>query len=291
LVDRRGQETTLIARPAAYEDPKVSPDGRALAFVEANGDRSDIWLYDLARTTSTRLTFESDNFYPTWSPDGRRVAFTSRRIGAADIFSVAADGSGGVTTVYRSPLLSFPGSFTPDGRTLLFRQTNPVSGFDILAVDVADSASDARNVLHAPFNETAPALSPDGRLLAYVSDETGRNEVYLRSFPGGEGRWAVSIDGGSEPVWRRDGRELFFRNGTGLYAVTVESAGGAAPRIGHVVLLFQGPYARNGRWAAYDAMPDGRQFVMVRNDATSVQLQVATRWAALLSAPTGAEGR
>jgi len=291
LVDRRGQETELIARPGAYQDPKVSPDGKLVAFSEGNGDRSDIWLYDLARTTTTRLTFESDNFYPTWSPDGRRVAFTSRRIGAADIFSVAADGSGGVTTVYRSPLLSFSGSFTPDGRTLLFRQTNPVSGFDILAVDVADSASDARNVLHAPFNETAPALSPDGRLLAYVSDETGRNEVYLRSFPGGEGRWAVSIDGGSEPVWRRDGRELFFRNGTGLYAVTVESAGGAAPRIGHVVLLFQGPYARNGRWAAYDAMPDGRQFVMVRNDATSVQLQVATRWAALLSAPTGAEGR
>jgi len=158
-------------------------------------------------------------------------------------------------------------------------------------VDIADSAPEARNVLHAPFNETAPALRPDGRLLAYVSDETGRNEVYLRSFPGGEGRWAVSIDGGSEPVWRRDGHELFFRNGTGLYAVTIESAGGTAPRLGQVVLLFQGPYARNGRWAAYDAMPDGRQFVMVRNDATSVQLQVATRWTTLLSASTDAEGR
>jgi Tol biopolymer transport system component len=291
LVDRRGQETTLISRPGAYQDPKVSPDGKLVAFVEGSGDHSDIWLFDLARTTTSRLTFESDNFYPTWSPDGKRVAFASRRIGPADIFSVAADGSGGVATVYRSRLLSFPGSFTPDGRTLLLRQTNPASGFDILAVDLADSASEARTVLQAPFNETAPALSPDGRLLAYVSDETGRNEVYLRSYPSGEGRWAVSIDGGSEPVWRRDGRELFFRNGTGLYAVTIESSGGAAPRIGQVVVLFQGPYARNGRWAEYDVMPDGNHFVMVRNDATSVQLQVATRWTALLSAPADAQGR
>lgn len=92
-------------------------------------------------------------------------------------------------------------------------------------------------------------------------------------------------------MWRRDGRELFFRNGTGLYTVTIESDGGAAPRIGNVVLLFKGPYARNGRWAEYDAMPDGNHFVMVRNDATSVQLQVATRWTDLLSAPSGAEGR
>ena len=291
LVDRKGQETTLIARPGAYQDPKVGPDGKLVAFAEASGDRSDIWLYDLARTTTTRLTFESDNFYPTWSPDGKRVAFTSRRSGPADIFSVAADGSGGIATLYRSPRLSFPGSFTPDGRTLLFRQTRPSTGFDILALDLADSASEARPVLQAPFNETAPALSPDGRLLAYVSDETGRNEIYLRRYPSGEGRWAVSIDGGSEPVWRRDGRELFFRNGTGLYAVTIEFDAGAAPRIGHVVLLFQGPYARNGRWAEYDAMPDGNHFVMVRNDATSVQLQVATRWTDLLSSPADAEGR
>jgi len=291
LVDRKGQETTLIPRPGAYQDPKVSPDGKLVAFAEASGDRSDIWLFDLARTTTTRLTFESDNFYPTWSPDGKRLAFTSRRIGGADIFSVAADGSGRVATVYGSRLLSFPGSFTPDGRTLLFRQTNPSSGFDILGVDLADSTAKARTVLQTPFNETSPALSPDGRLLAYASDETGRNEVYLRPYPSGEGRWAVSIDGGSEPVWRRDGRELFFRNGTGLYAVTIESAGGAAPRIGQVVLLFQGPYARNGRWAEYDVTPDGNHFVMVRNDATSVQLQVATRWTALLSASANAEGR
>jgi eukaryotic-like serine/threonine-protein kinase len=291
LVDRRGQETTLIARPAAYEDPKVSPDGPLLAYAEESEGRRDIWLYDLARTTSARLTFESDNFYPTWSPDGKRVAFASRRSGPSDIYSLPADGSGRLDTLYQSGLLSFPGAFTPDGRTLLFRQTHASSGFNILARDFADSGSNARTVLQTPFNETAPALSPDGRWLAYASDETGRNEVYLRRYPSGEGRWSVSIDGGSEPVWRRDGGELFFRNGTGLYAVTIGSAGGAAPRIGHVVLLFQGPYRRNGRWAEYDVMPDGNHFVMVRNDATSLQLQVATRWTDVLAPPADAEGR
>ena len=293
LVDRTGQEKTLVSRLEAYDDVKFSPDGRLLAFSQATGDNRDLWLYDIARATPTRLTFESDNFYPTWSPDGKRIVFGSRRASPADLYSVAADGSGSVKPVYTSPLLDFPGTFTPDGRTVLFRQTNPTTGFDILAVDVADSLHVARVVLQTRFNEMSPALSPDGKWMAYVSDETARNEVYLRQYPVGEARWAVSVDGGSEPVWRRDGRELFFRNGSGMYAVSVESApGAAAPHIGKVTLLFSGPYARNDRWADYDVTPDGRQFVMVRNDASTAQLQVATDWTSLLSArPTGAGGR
>ena len=293
LVDRSGQEKTLISRLEAYDAAKFSPDGRFLAFTQATGDNRDLWLYDIARATPTRLTFESDNFYPTWSPDGKRIAFGSRRTGPADVYSLAADGSGSVQSVYASPLLDFPGTFTPDGRTILIRQTNPTTGFDIVAVDVADSLHVARVVLQTRFNEMSPALSSDGKWMAYVSDETGRNEVYLRQYLTGEARWAVSVDGGSEPVWRRDGHELFFRNGNGMYAVSVEPGpGAAAPHIGKVSLLFSGNYVRNDRWAAYDVTPDGRQLVMVRNDVSTVQLQVATDWTALLSArATGAGGR
>ncbi|HSQ31238.1 MAG TPA: protein kinase, partial [Gemmatimonadaceae bacterium] len=285
MVDRNGRERTLISKLEAYDNVKLSPDGRMLAFDQGTAEKRDVWLYDIARTTSTRLTFESDNFYPTWSPDGKRIVFASRRKSPADLYSVAVDGSGPPQTVIAGPLLEFPGTFLPDGRTFVYRQTNPTTGFDILSVQLGDSVPTARVVLQTKFNEMAPTLSGDGKWLAYVSDETGRNEVYLRRYPTGESRWAVSVDGGSEPVWRRDGRELFFRNGSGLYAVSVESdAAATAPRIGRVTLLFNGQHVRNVRSADYDVTPDGREFVMVRDDASSVQFQVATDWTALLPA-------
>ena len=276
---------------SSYDDVKLSPDGRLLAFDYGTSEKRDLWVYDIARTTSTRLTFESDNFYPTWSPDGKRVVFASRRKSPSDLYSVTADGSGQTQTVVAGPLLEFPGTFSPDGRTFVFRQTDPMTGFDIFAVQLGDTVHTARPVVRTRFNEMAPAISPDGKWLAYVSDETGHNEVYLRRYPAGESRWAVSVDGGSEPVWRRDGRELFFRNGAGMHSVTIESdAAGTAPSIGRVTLLFNGPYVRNMRWADYDVTPDGREFVMVKDDASSVQLQVATDWRSLLSTAASSTG-
>ena len=291
MVDRTGRERTLVSKLESYDDVKLSPDGRLLAFDYGTSEKRDLWVYDIARTTSTRLTFESDNFYPTWSPDGKRVVFASRRKTPSDLYSVAADGSGQTQTVVAGPLLEFPGTFSPDGRTFVFRQTDPMTGFDIFAVQLGDTVHTARPVVRTRFNEMAPAISPDGKWLAYVSDETGHNEVYLRRYPAGESRWAVSVDGGSEPVWRRDGRELFFRNGAGMHSVTIESdAAGTAPSIGRVTLLFNGPYVRNMRWADYDVTPDGREFVMVKDDASSVQLQVATDWRSLLSTAASSTG-
>ncbi len=280
LVDRSGSERQVVPESGPYQDARYSPDGRDIALTVGEFNHSDIWHYSVARATMSRLTFESDNFYPVWSPDGRYIAFTSRREPPSALLWMPADGAGTPTVLEHAGVLSFTGSFTPDGRTLVFRRTDPKSGFDVWSVRVDTAAAKPVPLLVTPFNETAPAVSPDGRLLAYVSDETGRNEVYVRPFPAGGGRWQVSTAGGSEPAWRRDAGELYFRNGGGLYAVPVTP--GPPPSFGAPRELFAGPYLRNVRGVAYDVAPDGAHFLMVRGGSEPDRLQIVTDWHRLL---------
>ena len=284
-VDRTGRADVLIARPGAYDDARFSPDRSRVVLAEGVGSRRDLWLYDLARATMSRLTFESDNFFPTWSPDGRRIAFTSRRTGPAGIFVISADGAPAPRALVNTNVLSFTGSFSADGRTLYYRRTDPKLGFDIFSVVLDDTAHVERAVLQTRFNESAPMVSPNGRLLAYVSDESGRSEIYVRRLEGTDRQWLLTTDGGMEPLWRRDGRELYFRRGPDVFAVSVY--GDSTPRFGNAVKLFSGSYVANTRSTNFDVSPDGKRFLMIRAERSDEQIDVTTDWHALLRSQDG----
>ena len=288
-VDRTGRPEVLIAKPGAYDDARFSPDGSRVVLDEGIGSRRDLWLYDIARATMSRLTFESDNFFPAWSPDGRRIAFTSRRAGPAGIFVISADGASAPRALVNTSVLSFSGSFSPDGRTLYYRRTDPKLGFDLFSVGVDDTAHVERAVLQTRFNESAPMVSPNGHLLAYVSDESGRSEIYVRRLDGTGSRWLVTTNGGMEPLWRRDGGELYFRRGPDVFAVSVQ--GDAPPRFGNAVKLFSGSYVANTRSTNFDVSPDGKRFLMIRVDRSDERIEVTTDWRALLGAGGGEQRR
>ncbi|MGH9363849.1 MAG: protein kinase domain-containing protein, partial [Thermoanaerobaculia bacterium] len=262
-VDRHGAVSTLPAEPRNYEEPRVSPDGQRIAVTIRRGLSSDIWVYDAPKGALTRLTFGSiEEETPIWSPDSKRVAFSSARSQQERaVCSKAADGGGQEELLFTAqhPHL---GSWSSDGKTIAFTNYGPDMAGD-LAAAVVGSKGGSSSFLRTRFNEHAPKMSPDGRWLAYVSNESGRDEVYVQAFPGPGGKWQISSDGGSEPVWSRDARELFFRNGDKMLVVqtaTQPSFSAASPQ-----LLFQGRFVPTRRGeAAYDVAPDGQRFLMVR---------------------------
>jgi Tol biopolymer transport system component len=274
-VDRNGAEQPFAAPAHAYETPRFSPDGQRIAVaIDAQ-----IWLYDLSRETSTRFTFEGNaNSRPVWTPDGKRIAFFSNKDGPLNLFWQLADGSGGLEKLATSDSLNVPMSFSPDGQLLAFTEVNPTTGNDILVLRISD-----RNVqpfLRTPFNEADPRFSPDGRSIAYLSDESGRSEVYVQPYPGPGGKSQVSRDGGTEPVWNRNGRELFYRNGNKMMAVEITTQPNFA--LGNPRVLFERPYVlATVPISNYDVSPDGRRFLMVKGDeqpTTATQINVVLNW-------------
>jgi Tol biopolymer transport system component len=249
----------------------LSPDGKRLAVLIDSPERqSDVWVYDLERGTRSRLTTNSHYVMPVWTPDGTRVVFSGGRL-----FSRAADGSGSIELLLDTPA-RFPTSFSPDGRTLLMNVTDSPSP-DVWALPIGDAAS-ARPLLNGSSQEWFGQFSPDSRFIAYMSNETGRSEVYVVSYPDLRGRVVVSTDGGSFPMWSRDGRELFYRQNTdAVMAVSVDTSGEF--RAGRPRLLFKGPYAAAGGDRTFDVAPDGR-FLLIRSDeaASGRQLNLVTNW-------------
>jgi Tol biopolymer transport system component len=251
---------------AAWAWPRFSPDGRKVAVtLKYETWQGDIWVYDVASRTSLRLTFDSLSAIPSWSLDGRAITFTRLRVldigKGVDFFGlarVASDGSGALDTLLSSPG-AFMGEaqFTPDGQWVVYRR----SPADIWLAR-SDSLSAGRPLRRTPFIERSLALSRDGRWLAYVSNETGSAEVYVEAMHGPAGHTRVSTSGGSEPVWARSGRELFYRNGDTVLAVPVEP--GPAFRAGRPRPLFTGHFQSSLMTTRYDVTPDGRGFLMVR---------------------------
>ncbi|MDA2928041.1 hypothetical protein MYX78_12575, partial [Acidobacteria bacterium AH-259-G07] len=264
-VDREGQEEPLEAEARAYGSSRVSPDGRRLALGILDSGNQDIWIYDLGRQTPTRLTSDpAREFSPVWTPDGERVIFTSTRGGAtSSLLWKAADGTGQVEQLMTSPNRVGPLSFTPDGKRLVCMQENPETGWD-LHVLTMEAERQSEPLLRTQFTELYPALSPDGRWMAYQSDESGQFEIYVRPFPNVEaGRSQISRNGGMEPVWGADGRELFYRtpDGSTMMAVDIETEPTFTP--GNPEVLFTGSYF-NGPGRDYDISPDGQRFLMLR---------------------------
>ena len=195
LVDRAGVEQSISAAGAVYHSPRFSPDGRFVAMDLVQSGKRDVWIQDLQQGTRSRLSFEGDGHDPVWSPDGSRVAYVSAGSGEAGIYLRNTDGSGAAQRILADQSINYTGFWTPDGSRLLPVPLNPRTGFDLAQLPVKQGA--AQEILMAtPYSEGYPALSGDGNWLAYVTDETGRSEVYVRRFPAGGGRVQVSLTGG-----------------------------------------------------------------------------------------------
>ena len=263
-VDRRGKEDVISAEPRNYASVRLSPDGTRLALDVREG-QNDIWIYELARQTMTRLTLDpAIDGFPVWTPDGRRILFESTRKSINfQIYSQAADGTGAAEQLTTDSMQRWPFSITPDGRRAIL-QAAPLAPSYFLDILTLDGQSKPELLLSSPpFDLAQGELSPDGRWLAYQSNEGGENQVYVRPFPDvNGGRWQVSPAGGIKPVWSRNGRELFYLAGRALMAVPVQTT--TKFTAGTPARLFEGSYfvALGGR--SYDVSLDGQRFVIIK---------------------------
>jgi serine/threonine-protein kinase len=276
-VDREGHASVLMEDQQQYQRPRLSPDGTKVAVMISSAGGTNIWIYDLERSTRFRLTVENDNRTPVWTTDGKRVVFSStRNTNDTGLFWRPADGSEEVKLLLSRENRSFPISWSPDGQTLAFYEVTPTNGRDIWVLPLEGEPS---AFLATSFNERSPEFSPDGKWLAYVSNESGRDEVYVQPYPGPGGRWLISNEGGSEPVWSADGRELFYRYEEQMMAATVETE--PVFRAGAPQVLFEGRYAVDAGPNArnYDISPDGQRFLMIKEEQTERgQINVILNW-------------
>jgi Tol biopolymer transport system component len=278
-VNRNGTEQPLSTPGHNYTYPRISPDGRRVAIAIAEDQGAQIWLYDLQEKL-TRLTFEGPaNNVPGWTPDGKRIVFLSARDERNNIYWQLADGNGGLERLTSGDLLTAPLSFSPDGQFMAYIESNPTTGYDIWVMHLSDRK--AEPFIRTPFNDTAPQFSPDGRWIAYVSNESGHNEVYVQPYPGPGGKWQISTSGGTEPVWNRNGRELFYRAGNKMMAADVSTQSGFSS--GTPRLLFESPYVPTpATFPNYDVSSDGQRFLMLKpvdqSGAAVTQINVVLNW-------------
>lgn len=273
-IDRAGQATPAIAEPGAFEDPRLSPDGRRLAVVVRNPDGSDVWVHDLQRGTKLRLTSAGNNRRPRWSPDGLRIAFQSN----GDIYLRQSDGAGESEGLITSSGAQFTDAWAPDG-TIVYNEGS--SSRALWAV--APGRPPVRISPASPFSERGGSVSPDGKWLVFVSNESGRDEVYLQPFPGPGAKVAISSGGGRRAAWSRDGREIFYRRDDTMMVVPV----GADPaRAGAPRPLFEFPrsvYGDDPNLPGYDTASDGR-FLAVRagGETSTDEIRIVTNWLSTL---------
>ena len=263
-VDRTGETLSRIGDVSVRGAPRVSPDGSRLALVTAE---DDVWILDLEREGATRLTVEGTNVVPAWAPDGSSVTFASiRGSGTIDLYSKPADFSGRAELLLAAPETLIPGSWSSDGEVLVYHQTTAAINRDLWSLPVS---GDPVSLRATEFDELAPRLSPDGLWVAFVSNQTGGERVYMQPFSGGR-VVSVSTGPGTEPVWARDGRELFYRDGDRMMVVDVTPGPDATvstPRV-----LFEGAYAPDPYRIGvpnYDVAADGQRFVMVKGEGTA----------------------
>ena len=276
-VDRQGRETPIPAPPHAYVFPRLSPDGTRIAvYVQ---DQLNIWLWDLGRTTLTPATFAPGvAIFPVWTPDGRRLIFSSDRAGARNLFWQAADGTGAVERLSESPNQQVPVSVSPDGGRLIFTETDPKTGEDVMQVEL-EGTHRVTALVQSPFGERNGTISPDGRWLAYEANDSGRFEIHVRPFPEVKsGHWLVSTTGGTRPLWARNGQELFYVSPTGaLMRVGVErgpSWAATTPTLLVKAGYLMRPIFSLGR--TYDIAPDGQRFLMIKEGNGSDQTAAPT---------------
>jgi serine/threonine-protein kinase len=278
-LDATGATSPLAAEPRAYAGPRLSPDGRRIV-VSIAGAAEEVWLYDIGSGTLGQLTFESVNRAPIWTPDGKRITFSSNRAGALNLFVMAADGLSAPERLTTSDNLQLPGAWSHDGAVLAYVEHLPQTGRDIWLLRQEHRNREGEPFADSTFDETAPAFSPDGRWLAYVSNQSGRNEVYVRAIEARPDVAMISRDGGSEPMWSHDGRELFYRAGNRLMGVSFTA--GTPPRTGAARIVYEGPFEPGtADRANYDVGPGARQFIMLGGTGESAapgEFHVLLNW-------------
>jgi serine/threonine-protein kinase len=211
----------------------------------------------------TRLTFTGST-YPLWTPDGKRIAFQSGIVGKAAVYWKAADGTGEDERLGSEQLIQRPLSWSGDGKTLILVEQTVVGKAAYIGALSMEGDHKRRPLLQERHSDVAARISPDGRWMAFASDESAKYEVYVRPFPDvNKGKWQVSTSGGTGPLWSPDGRELFYRNGDSVMAVAVQTAPTFNP--GKTEILFQGQYASGG----WDIHPDGKRFLMIKEVAST----------------------
>jgi serine/threonine-protein kinase len=270
-VSRRGAQEPLTSVQRQYLGPRLSPDGRRVV-VQAGGD---LWIHDIERASFTRLTSSATfgNSFPIWTADGKGIIFRT----SMGLQSIVVDREATPRLIPDTSSSDFPTSVSPDGGTLLaVRQTGTTSQ-DVYAIPL-NGTGPPRPIVSTPAFEGGGMFSSDGRWLAYVSDESGQMQVYVRPWPG-ERRWQVSTEGGTSPVWNRNGRELFYRNGNKVMAVEIEFAG-ADPALSPPHLLFEHAYTYGSTItiANFDVSPDGQRFVMVQDEPRAGRLAIVLNW-------------
>lgn len=263
-VDRNGGETGRHTGGEMLEEPRWSRSGGS-AIISLRYRSSDLWSYDFARGALGRLTFDGENFAGIWGPGDGTITFSSSHGGPSDLFLLRPDRSSPPELLVSSEFDKVAGAWSPDGATLVFTEFHPDTGADLWLLDRLSER--AVPFVRTRFNEYAPVFSPDGRHVAYVTDESGRPEIVVVSCPAATGKRQISTDGGSEPVWSRDGTELFYRSGDRL--MRVDLSGGVA-QAGIPTTLFEGDFVPGTvTLANYDAAADAATFLMVRADAAA----------------------
>jgi eukaryotic-like serine/threonine-protein kinase len=277
-VDRAGRETVISVPSRGYATPSISPDGRRAAIYAADGQH-DLWMLDIATDALTRATFDPGaDMNPVWSADGARLFFTSGR----NLFTQAADGTGTAERLIESTQSQLPTAVSPDGQRLLFTENNG----DVFALAL-DASRTVTPVLRTAASERNAVISPNGQWLAYESSESGANEIYVRPWPNVDrGRWQVSTNGGTRPLWSRGGAELFYLGFPRGSVMRVAVIPGTTWKPSSPVTLFdQGYYtSANAPGRTYDITPDGRRFLMIKfanrpDDAQSSPIVVVEHWA------------
>ena len=264
-VDRLGRETPVGTAPRPYFLPALSPDGTRIS-VFANDQEGDLWLWDLRRATFTRFTsIPGRDVLQVWTPDSRRVIFSSERAGGRNLYWQAADGTGPAERLLESITTKYPMAVTPDGRQLIFTDETAQTDTDLMAMEL-DETRRVTPLLQSRFAERNGAISPDGRWLAYEADDSGRFEIYVRPYPDiNAGLWPVSTDGGTKPLWTKDGQELIYVSPTGALMRVGVSRGARWSATSPSIVVKEG-YSTNPVWwgRSYDVSPDGQRFLMIK---------------------------
>jgi serine/threonine-protein kinase len=258
-----GARTPALAESGAYRQFSISPDGTKLAVdVAGESSKIDIWIHDFTRDTLTRLTFaEATSRNSRWSPDGSRIYFSSERDGAANVYSKRADGTGEVVRLNESDIAHWVHDVSADGKTLLAARDDPETGWDIVALDT-DGNHELTDFLATEHMEILGQMSPDGRWVAYGSNESDEFQIYVRPYPAGPGKWQISTDGANGfPRWSPDGRELYYRRGDDLLVAEVSGNGPSfvaqKPRV-----VFEDALGGTRFLHTWDVHPDGQRFLV-----------------------------
>ena len=282
--DIQGRQLSTLGDAANYGDLQLSPDGRraAVSLADSATGTRDVWTVDLVRELPTRFTFDaSEDSNPVWSQNGDRIFFRSVRNNTVHIYERPSSGSAGETLVLSSKIPIFPIDVSSDGKFLLYSTPN-AGALDLWALPMTGDDRKPFPVVNSRFAEITGRFSPDGRWIAYMSNESGRQEIYVTAFPGGGGKWQVSSSGGTSPIWSRNGRQIFyFSPGDAQLMAASVTASGAAVDIGQARVLFR--VRPGGLRSFFDVAADGRfLFTAARDQAESPPLTLVVNWAAEL---------